>query len=104
MKKRINIVLPQATLQSIDRIAKPGGRSRFINQAVEHFVTHQSAEALRNRLEFAAIRDRDLDREVASDWLVVDTEAWYKLDTQGRENKPAGRGGAKSTLQRSTRR
>ncbi len=104
MNKRINIVLPQGTLRTIDRMVKPGGRSRFINQAVEHFVTHQSAEALRSQLEWAALRDRDLDRDVASDWFAVDTEAWHKLDIQEPERKPAGHGGAKSTSRRSTRR
>lgn len=104
MNKRINIVLPLGTLRTIDRIAKPGGRSRFINQAVEHFVNHQSAEALRSRLEAAALRDRDLDREVASDWNAVDTEAWHRLDIQERERSPAGRGVATSTSRRSTRR
>jgi CopG family transcriptional regulator/antitoxin EndoAI len=104
MNKRINIVLPQATLQTIDRMVKPGGRSRFINQAVEHFVAHQSVEALRSQLERAAIRDRDLDRDVASDWLAVDTEAWHKLDTEESARKPTGRGEAKSTSRRSTRR
>jgi hypothetical protein len=103
MNKRINIVLPQGTLRTIDRMVKPGGRSRFINQAVVHFVTHQSVEALRSQLERAAIRDRDLDRGVASDWLGVDTEAWHNLDIQEPERKPAGRGVAKSTSRRSTR-
>jgi mRNA interferase MazF len=43
---------------------------------------YQSIEALRSQLERAAIRDRDLDRDVATDWLGVDIEAWHKLDIQ----------------------
>jgi len=104
MSRRINIVLSERTLRTIDRIVKPGKRSHFINQAVEHFVTHRSAEALRSQLERAAIRDRDLDREVASDWIAVDSEAWQQLDTGERERKASGRGEARSTSQRSTRR
>jgi CopG family transcriptional regulator/antitoxin EndoAI len=104
MSKRVNIVLPEGTLRTIDRMVKPGGRSRFINQAVEHFVTHQSAEALRTQLERAAIRDRDLDREVAADWSAVDKEAWQKLDIAEPERKPVGRGAARSTSRRSTQR
>jgi len=103
MNKRINIVLPEGTLHAIDRMVKPGGRSRFIKQAVEHFGTHQSAQALRTRLEAAAIRDRDLDREVASDWFAVDSEASQQLDTREVVRKAAGRGLARSTSQRSTR-
>jgi CopG family transcriptional regulator / antitoxin EndoAI len=50
MSKRINIVLPEATVHTIDRLSKPGERSRFINQAVQHFVAHRSSEAVRARL------------------------------------------------------
>jgi metal-responsive CopG/Arc/MetJ family transcriptional regulator len=45
-RKRINIVLPEATIRTIDRMAMPGERSRFIDQAVRHYVANQSAEAL----------------------------------------------------------
>jgi CopG family transcriptional regulator / antitoxin EndoAI len=101
MGKRVNIVLPESTLRTIDRMVKRGGRSRFISQAVEHFVTYQSAEALRSRLELAAIRDRDLDREVAADWFAVDREAWHKLNIEEPKRSPSGRGVAKSTSRRS---
>jgi CopG family transcriptional regulator / antitoxin EndoAI len=101
MSKRVNIVLPESTLRTIDHMVKPGGRSRFINEAVEHFVTHQSAEALRSRLELAAVRDRDLDRDVAAEWFAVDREAWNKLDIEEPKRSPSGRGVAKSTLRRS---
>ena len=102
--KRINIVLPEATVQTIDRMAKPGQRSRFINTAVQHFVANRSVEALRTQLERAAVRDRDLDREVAADWFAVDHETWKKLDEQPMtQKKPATRGGGKSTSRRSIR-
>lgn len=103
MTKRINIVLPEATIQTIDRIARPGERSRFINQAVKHFVTHRSTEALRMRLEQAAIRDRDLDREIAADWFAVDKEAWQQFDIK-EQKKPASHSEGKSTSRHSTRR
>ena len=103
MSKRINIVLPETTIQTIDRIVKPGQRSRFINQAVDHYVANRSAEALRAKLERAAIRDRDLDREVAADWFAVDQESWQRLDKpKGRRNRTTP-GAEKSTSRRSTR-
>ena len=103
MSKRINIVLPAATIQAIDRLAKPGMRSKFINSAVQHYVAHRSTEALRMQLERAAGRDRDLDREIAEDWFAVDQEAWQKLDIPERGKRPS-RSAAKSTSRRSTRR
>jgi len=104
MSKRINIVLPETTIQTIDRMAKPGQRSRFINQAVEHFVANRSMEALRAQLEHAAVRDQDLDREVAAEWSAVDRETWQQLDEPKQRRKPATRGGEKSTSRRSIRR
>ena len=98
MSKRINIVLPETIVRTIDRLAKPGQRSRFIHQAVEHYVANRSVEALRAQLEHTAVRDRDLDREVAADWLAVDQQTWRQIDEPNR--KPATRGGAKSTSRR----
>jgi len=101
MSKRINIVLPESTVQTIDRMAKPGQRSRFIDTAVQHYVANRSVEAIRTQLERAAVRDRDLDREVAADWFAVDHETWKKLDEQPTaQKKPATRGGVKSTSRR----
>src|SRR3989442_11095253 len=104
MSKRINIVLPEATILTIDRMAKPGQRSRFINQAVQHFVANRSIEALRAQLERTAVRDQDLDREVAADWLAVDRESWLGVDTLEQRKKPATQSEVKSTSRRSIRR
>ena len=104
MSKRINIVLPEATVQTIDRMARPGQRSRFINTAVQHYVANRSVEALRAQLERATVRDRDLDREVAADWFAVDQELWQRTDEPKPLRKPSTRGVAKSTSRRSTRR
>ncbi len=64
---------------------------------------HAEGEKLGTRSEYAAIRDRDLDREVSSDWFEVDNEAWHKLDIAESEPEP-GRGGARSISRRSTQR
>ena len=104
MSKRINIVLPVTTIQTIDRMAKPGQRSRFINEAVQHYVANRSTEALRAQLQSAAVRDQDLDREVAADWFAVDHETWQQLDESRPRRKPPARGEEKSTSRRSTRR
>jgi CopG family transcriptional regulator/antitoxin EndoAI len=103
MSKRLNIVLPTATVQTIDRLVKPGERSRFINQAVQYYIAERSTEALRARLERAAVRDQDIDREVAADWFAVDQEAWQRLDNPEKA-KRRSRSAAKSTSRRSTRR
>jgi CopG family transcriptional regulator / antitoxin EndoAI len=97
MAKRINVILPEATVRTIDRLSRPGQRSRFIDRAVQHYVTTASPEALQERLKQAALRDRDLDLEIASDWFAVDREQWQKLENQENRQSPSGREEAKST-------
>ena len=97
MNKRLNIVLPEATLKSIDRLTKPGERRRFIDKAVQHYISNQSIEAVRARLERPAVRDRDMNREVAGEWSAADREEWQAIDK-------TTRAGVKSTSRRSRRR
>ena len=80
MARRITVVLPEATLQTIDRLARPEQRSRFIKHAVEHYVATAIPRALKARRKRAAIRDGDIDLEISRDWFAVDREQWLKLD------------------------
>ena len=103
MAKRINVILPDKTVSRIDRLVRRGQRSRFIQRAVDHYLASASQQALEERLRKAAIRDRDLDREIASDWLAVDREQWREFDAQERRRAETGQKEAKSTSRRSTR-
>ena len=102
MAKRINVILPENTVRTIDRLSRPGQRSRFIERAVQHYVTTASPEALQERLKQAALRDHDLDLEIASDWFAVDQEQWQKLENQEKPQAKTGPKRAKSTSRRST--
>src|SRR5579862_9574073 len=101
MAKRINVMLADATVRTLDRLSRPGQRSRFIERAIRHYVTTASADALHERLKQAAIRDRDLDRHMADEWLAVDQEQWRRFDKQNKRRAPGPRE-AKSTSLRST--
>lgn len=103
MNRRINIVLPETTVRAIARLAKPGGRSHFIDRAVQHYVATQSTEALRKRLEQAVVRDRDMERQIADEWFAVDQEIWQRLDESEQRRKPTTRSVGTSTSRRSTR-
>jgi hypothetical protein len=104
MARRINVILAETTVRTIDRLSRPGQRSRFIERAVQYYVVTASPEALQERLKQAAIRDHDLDLEIASDWFAVDQEQWQKLDKQEKPQATAGQNEAKSASRRSTRR
>lgn len=101
MTQRINITLPESTLRTLNRLAKPGERSRFIDKAVQHYAATRSQEALREQLRETSLRDRDLDQQVMDDWASVDSEGWQYIEDERKQTH--GRGGAKSTSRRSTR-
>jgi len=103
MAKRINVILPDKTVSHIDRLVRRGQRSRFIQRAVDHYLASASQDALKERLREAAIRDRDLDLQIASDWSAVDREQWRKFDAQERRRAETGQKEARSTSRRSTR-
>jgi CopG family transcriptional regulator / antitoxin EndoAI len=56
MRKRINIVLPEETIELIDWVIEQGGRSRFIDEAVRHYIQETGRANLRKRLKEGAIR------------------------------------------------
>ncbi len=103
MSKRVNIILSDATLRVLDRVAAKGDRSRFISDAVLHYVQAQGAKNLRQRLKQGALANAKLDIEIAEEWFPVEQEAWQRLDREEEKTK-ASRGVAKSSLRRSTRR
>lgn len=103
MSKRLNIMLPDATVRVLDRVAPKGDRSRFISQAVMHYVDSQSRANLRERLKKGALANAQLDLEIAEEWFPVEREAWQRLEKEEQAKSPS-RGVGKSTSRRSTRR
>lgn len=76
MYRRINITLPDDTVRLIDRVASKGDRSRFIAEAVRHYVTKTGRARLKKRLKDGARTRAGRDRAVARDWFLLDEEAW----------------------------
>jgi CopG family transcriptional regulator / antitoxin EndoAI len=76
MHRRINITLSEETVRLIDRVAAKGDRSRFIAEAVHHYVTATGRAKLRVRIEESATRRAARDLQLARDWFVLDEEAW----------------------------
>lgn len=76
MSKRINILLPEKTVAILDRVTKPGKRSRLIDQAILHYVATQGKQNLRERLKEEALANADRDLEIAAEWFPLEEEAW----------------------------
>jgi hypothetical protein len=97
MAKRIDVMLPETTILTLDGIAK-------------HFAVTRSAEGLREQLRQTALRDRDLDTKTAQDWVVADHESCQQLDAgenrskeTGREPQPTGSKHCRQTMLKSVK-
>lgn len=65
MYRRINVTLPNETIQLIDRIAPKGDRSRFINAAVKYYIAQTHKNRLKQQLKEGAIRRAERDLNLA---------------------------------------
>jgi CopG family transcriptional regulator / antitoxin EndoAI len=104
MSKRINIILPEATVAVLDRVAPKGNRSRFIDRAVLRLVQTEGTANLRERLKAGALANAKLNLELAQEWFPVEQDAWQRLEREEQAATKATPSVVKSTSRRSTRR
>jgi CopG family transcriptional regulator/antitoxin EndoAI len=64
MRKRINISLPEETIELLDRVTEHGDRSRLIDEAVRRYIQESGRANLRKRLKEGAIRRAARDLHV----------------------------------------
>ncbi len=74
MRKRINVTLPEETIDLMDRILVKGDRSAFIRKAVEDYVKRKGRANLRRRLKEGAENEAELDLQVAEEWFTLEEE------------------------------
>jgi len=74
--ERVTITLPADLLKEVDQIER--NRSRFIDEAVRHFVRSHGGTQLRRLLEEGAERRAARDLAIAEEWFPVDKDAWRK--------------------------
>ena len=101
MSKRLNIILPDATAKILDRLAPKGDRSRFISQAVLHYVKTRTEANLRERLKQGALANAELNLEIAEEWFLVEQDEWRRMEREEQAKRPS-RSAAKSISRRST--
>ncbi|MBD2771797.1 hypothetical protein [Iningainema tapete] len=78
MHRRLNITLPDETIQLIDRVTQKGDRSRFINEAVQYYIAQKALADLREQLKEGAIRRAERDLALAEEWFDLEEEACQK--------------------------
>ena len=76
--KRVNITLPLRTLRKIEKTSTPGGRSQFIDKAVNFYIKEVGRKELREALKEGAQVWADRDRTMAKEWSGIEEEVWQK--------------------------
>ena len=76
MARRINITLPDETLELLDRVAKKGERSRLIDEAVRFYVARMTRANLRKQLAEGYKRRAERDMRLAEEWFTGEEGAW----------------------------
>ena len=74
--QRINITLPADTVRLLDRLARKGNRSRFINEAVRFYAENRARSRLKAQVKEGALRRADRDQRLAEEWFPLEEEAW----------------------------
>jgi CopG family transcriptional regulator/antitoxin EndoAI len=75
MNKRINVILPTATVAVLDRVAARGSRSALIDRAIRQYVETHGRQNLRERLKQEALANAERDLQIAADWFPLEEEA-----------------------------
>ena len=87
MSKRINIILSDETIRVLDRLAPKGDRSRFISDAVRHYVQDRGTQRLREQLRAGYRANSEESLKMAADWFPLEEEAWRKSERTKRGTK-----------------
>ncbi|TBR57660.1 hypothetical protein B4U84_16900 [Westiellopsis prolifica IICB1] len=78
MYRRINVTLPDKTLELLDQFAPKGDISRFIDEAIHNYIAQIHKHRLREQLKQGAIRRAERDRHLTEDWFALEEEAWQQ--------------------------
>ena len=78
MSKRINVLLPEATIQALDRVASRGMRSRLVSEAVLYYIQARGKENLREQLKAGYRANAAENLRTAVEWFPLEEQAWQK--------------------------
>lgn len=78
MNRRINITLPEETIELINKAVPERGRSRLIDSAVRGYLDKAPDARLRAELAEGYKRRAGEALRIAEEWFPLDEEAWEK--------------------------
>lgn len=71
-------MLPISTLAVLDKVASKGNRSRFVSEAVLHYVETHGKQGLREQLKAGYLANAEENLKIAAEWFPLEEEAWQK--------------------------
>ena len=83
MSKRINILLPDMTIQALDRVATKGTRSRFVSDAVLYYIRQRGMRNLRTQLKSGYQANATESMKIAAEYFPLEEQAWQKATRTG---------------------
>ncbi len=69
--KRINITLPEVTLELLENTIEKGKRSEFLDQAVRYFIKKIGTQNLRRELQEAGQQRSERDLTMVREWFLL---------------------------------
>ena len=66
--------MPTKTLKRLDKVTPKGGRSEFINEVVNKYLTDLGKKTLREQLKEEAIAFKDINLKIAREWALIEPE------------------------------
>ena len=72
MNRRLNISLPERTVDLIDRVAGKRRRSALIDRAVVRYIQEESRVNLQERIADGARARTERDLQLAEEWFPVE--------------------------------
>jgi len=76
--KRINITLPESTIEMLETVAGKGSRSSLIDSAVRLYVKNLKQKSLKQQLKEGAIARAERNLQMSNEWAHLEDEVWQR--------------------------
>ncbi|NEP81131.1 MAG: hypothetical protein F6K39_25020 [Okeania sp. SIO3B3] len=80
MERKLNITIPEATMQLIEETMPQENLEQLINKALNFYIKQNLSENLKEELRIGAIKRAERDLQLAEEWYELEEEAWEKIN------------------------
>jgi metal-responsive CopG/Arc/MetJ family transcriptional regulator len=79
--EKVTFTIPKETMNQVREIAPARGYSKFVTEAIEHFLEENRKQALRERLIAGYQANVEADAAMAEEWRPIEEETWSTIPT-----------------------